>query len=151
MDIEEKLNRVAARHDELRAALAAEGGVDAQAFSKMSKELAEISPIVERIENLKKARAEMRDVAQMKDDPAADAEMRGLAEEEFYELKERIPRSSAKSRSCCCPRTRQTSATPFLRFVRERVARRRRCSPPSCCACTSASRRCMAGGSSCWR
>ncbi|MBW7849298.1 MAG: peptide chain release factor 1 [Rhodospirillales bacterium] len=91
MDIEEKLNRVAARHDELRAALAAEGGVDAQAFSKMSKELAEISPIVERIENLKKARAEMRDVAQMKDDPAADAEMRGLAEEEFYELKERIP------------------------------------------------------------
>lgn len=79
-------NRVAARHDELRDALAG-GQVDAQAFARMSKEYAELTPIAEAIADLRKARAERQDLAAMLSDP----EMRDLAEAEIQALDRRLP------------------------------------------------------------
>ena len=54
-------NRVAARHDELRDALAG-GQVEAHAFARMSKEYSELTPIAEAIAELRKARAERQDL-----------------------------------------------------------------------------------------
>ncbi len=79
-------NRVAARHDELRDALAG-GQVDSQAFARMSKEYAELTPIAEAIADLRKARAERQDLAAM----LADPEMRDLAEAEIQALDRRLP------------------------------------------------------------
>lgn len=79
-------NRVAARHDELRDALAG-GQVDAQAFARMSKEYAELTPIAEAIADLRKARAERQDLAGM----LADPEMKDLAEAEIQALDRRLP------------------------------------------------------------
>ena len=90
MNLDDKLDRVLARYDELRAVLSS-GGVDAQSFTRMSKELAELSPVVESIQALRTARTEMAQVSAMKDDAGADAEMRALAEEEFYTLKDKVP------------------------------------------------------------
>ncbi len=92
MNLEQTFDRVLARHAELSAMLAGEGGeTDAQNFVRMSKELAELDPVAAGITTLRQAQAEMQEVALMKDDPAADAEMRQLAEEEYYSLKERLP------------------------------------------------------------
>ncbi len=92
MNLEQTFDRVLARHAELSAMLAGEGGgTDAQSFVRMSKELAELDPVVAGIKSLRQAQAEMQDAALMKDDPAADLEMRQLAEEEFYALKDRLP------------------------------------------------------------
>ena len=79
-------NRVAARHDELRDALAG-GQVEAHAFAKMSKEYAELTPIAEAIAELRKARDERRDLEAM----LADPEMKDLAEAELEALDRRLP------------------------------------------------------------
>ena len=79
-------NRVAARHDELRDALAG-GQVEAHAFAKMSKEYAELTPIAEAIAELRKARDERRDLDAM----LADPEMKDLAEAELEALDRRLP------------------------------------------------------------
>jgi peptide chain release factor 1 len=79
-------NRVAARHDELRDALAG-GQVEAHAFAKMSKEYSELTPIAEAIAELRKARDERRDLTAM----LADPEMKDLAEAELEALDRRLP------------------------------------------------------------
>jgi peptide chain release factor 1 len=79
-------NRVAARHDELRDALSG-GQVEPQAFARMSKEYAELTPIAEAIAGLRAARAERQDLAAM----LADPEMRDLAEAELEALDRRLP------------------------------------------------------------
>jgi len=91
MSLDQKLDRVVRRHEELAAALAAEGKRDAQEFVRMSKEYAELTPTVEAVRELRKAQAEMGDLAQLMTDPAGDAEMKALAEQEFKALKLRLP------------------------------------------------------------
>ncbi len=92
MNLELTFDRVLTRHAELSAMLAGEGGsTDSHSFVKMSKELAELDPVVAGINALRQLKAEMDDAALMKDDASADPDMRSLAEEEFYALKERLP------------------------------------------------------------
>ncbi|MBF0307337.1 MAG: peptide chain release factor 1 [Alphaproteobacteria bacterium] len=86
MDLEEKFDRVLSRHDELRALLT-EGGQDAQAISRMSKELSDLGPVVEAIMALRQGRREMDEAQAMREDP----ELRDLAEAEYYALKDRLP------------------------------------------------------------
>src|SRR5258707_4045631 len=73
--LNEKLDRVAKRYDEIAALLASEGPKDAQSFAKLSKEYADLSPVVEAIRALRSAERESDDLAQMIADPAGDKEM----------------------------------------------------------------------------
>jgi len=88
--LDEKFDKVLARHDELRDALAA-GTADSGTFAKLSKEYSDLEPIAAAIAELKKAKAEAADLAAMIADPSGDADMKELAEEEFQELTRRIP------------------------------------------------------------
>jgi peptide chain release factor 1 len=90
MNLDDQFDRVRARHDELTAMLAGPG-IDAQTYGKASKELSDLAPIVAAIDAVRKGRADLDEAQAMKDDPEADPDMRALAEEEFYELKDRIP------------------------------------------------------------
>ena len=90
MDLQHNLDRVATRYLELRDALSG-AGLEAEQFQKLSKEYAELTPVAEAVEELRKRRAEAADLAGLIADPATDAEMRGMAEEEFRALKERVP------------------------------------------------------------
>ncbi|MDZ4736509.1 MAG: peptide chain release factor 1 [Rhodospirillaceae bacterium] len=89
MSLEEKLDRVIARHEQLGITLASEGRRDAQEFARMSKEYSDLSPLVESIAEFRTARQERRDLETMRDDPATDAEMRALAEAELPLLEKR--------------------------------------------------------------
>ncbi|MEJ2122800.1 MAG: peptide chain release factor 1 [Alphaproteobacteria bacterium] len=91
MSMDAKLDQVAARQKELGDRLASGEAMDPQEMAKLSKEYADLSPVVEKIEALRKAQAEMGDLAGLIADPQGDAEMRELAEAEFAELKESIP------------------------------------------------------------
>jgi peptide chain release factor 1 len=88
MNLEAQFDKVLYRYDEIRELLSAG---DASSFAKLSKELSELEPVVESVQAFRKARDEMTDAAVMMQDPDADAEMKALAEEEFYDLKERLP------------------------------------------------------------
>ncbi|MCC7429073.1 MAG: peptide chain release factor 1 [Alphaproteobacteria bacterium] len=89
MSLMEKLDGLARRYAELRAAMAA--GASGEAYVRQAKEYAEIEPIVAQMEAMKAAQVEAADLAGMIADPATDAEMKALAESEFAALKARIP------------------------------------------------------------
>jgi len=92
MNLDLTFDRVLTRHAELSAMLAGEGGTtDSASFVKMSKELSELDPVVAGVRALRQLQSEMADAAQMMTDPAADSDMKAMAEEEFYALKERLP------------------------------------------------------------
>ena len=103
VSLDDRFNKVAARHDELRDALAA-GIADSGEYTRLSKEYAELTPIAEAIAELKRARAEAADLAAMIADPDGDAEMRALAEEEFEELTRGIPALERKVQVALLPK-----------------------------------------------
>jgi peptide chain release factor 1 len=85
MSLAFKLDRIAARAEELRAMLSE--GISGEAYVKASKELSEIDPVVTRIGDLRAAERARSEAETM----LADPEMKDLAEAELYELKEQIP------------------------------------------------------------
>lgn len=89
MNLDEKLGRVVARYDELQALLSSQAGGDG--FAKMSKEISDLTPIVEAIADLRKARADLADAEAMAADAGGDPDLRDLAEDEVRALKERVP------------------------------------------------------------
>ncbi len=91
MSLDDNLDRVLERQKELTAALAGDAKSDLEAFARMSKEYADLAPVVERVEALRGAQNEMADLAELIADPEGEAEMKALAEEEFRALKDRLP------------------------------------------------------------
>jgi peptide chain release factor 1 len=91
MSLESKLARVVKRHEELAALMASEGPKDAQAFARMSREYADLTPTVERILALQKAQAERDDLVTLVEDPSGDGEMKAMAEAELQNLKQKLP------------------------------------------------------------
>ena len=77
---QDRLDAVVDRHAVLTATLAA--GPDAETFVSLSRELAELGPVVAAIHDYRAARAELEGVEALLSDPATDREMRDLAEEE---------------------------------------------------------------------
>jgi len=91
VSFQETLSQVVNRHEELSALMSGSGEVDPVEFVKLSKEYAELSPVVEAVQTLQAAQEEAIECAQMLADPETDADMKEMAEEEFHELKKRIP------------------------------------------------------------
>lgn len=91
VSFQETLSQVVNRHEELAALMSNSGEVDAVEFVKLSKEYAELSPVVEAVITLRAAQEEAADCAEMLVDPDMDAEMKEMAQTEFHDLKKRIP------------------------------------------------------------
>jgi len=84
----EKLDRLVERWHAVQAELSS--GLGQAAFVKLSKEFAELGPVVGAIGRLRQAEAEAADVAVLMADRSAGAEMVALARDEFEALKPRI-------------------------------------------------------------
>src|ERR1051326_5070260 len=87
--LESRFDQLLRRHAELGAALSSAGMGGAE-FAKLSKEYSELSPIIDGIENLRRAESELEaasEMAQVGDDP----EMKAMAEEEVRALRQRLP------------------------------------------------------------
>ena len=103
-----RLDRIAARTDELRDLLA--GGVTGEAYIRASKELSDLEPIAARIAELRaaeRARAEAETLL-------ADAELRELAEAELRVLKERLPALEHELRLALLPRDEADERSAIL-------------------------------------
>ncbi len=85
MSFDDKLHSIVARTEELRASLSEQ--ITGEAFVKASKELAELEPIVSRIEEYQAAQKAQQEAEAMLSDP----DMRELAQAELEELKPRVP------------------------------------------------------------
>jgi peptide chain release factor 1 len=87
--LEGHLEQLVRRHAELREALTGSGLSGAE-FTKLAKEYSELSPIVEGIDTLRRARDELSSLADLAK-LSEDAELQALAEDERRSLRERLP------------------------------------------------------------
>ena len=91
MSLEKNLERVVARHHELAAMMSSGEKRSPADYARLSKEYADLKPVVEAVGELRKAKASAADLATLIADPATEPEIRALAEEEFSDLKAEIP------------------------------------------------------------
>ena len=108
MSLALKLDRIVARAEELRHLL--NEGVNGEAFTKASKELSEIEPVVARVDELRAAEQARADAQSLLEDP----DMKELAEAELYELKDRIPALEHEIRIALLPRDEADDRSAIL-------------------------------------
>jgi peptide chain release factor 1 len=84
----EKLEKLVQRWSTIQSELSR--GLDQASYVQLSKEFAELNPLVATIQDLRKAEAERADLAQLLADPAADPELTALAREELAALEPRV-------------------------------------------------------------
>ena len=87
----EKLDQVLTRVDELSSRMATETDLPPQEMIKLSKEYSDLSPVAETIQALRRMQAEIAENEAMLADPETDADMRQLVEEELYSLRGQMP------------------------------------------------------------
>jgi len=91
VSLEESLEKVLARYDELAQLMNDPGVAASKDFARMSKEYADMTPIVKGVRKLKKMKADLADLEAMTEDRESDLEMREMAEHEYQDLKDRLP------------------------------------------------------------
>jgi peptide chain release factor 1 len=107
-NLDAKLDQIVGRAAELRAMLSE--GVPGERFAKASKELSDLEPVVERIDELRAAEKAQEEAAAL----LADPEMRQLAEAELQDLKERLPVLRQDIRLALLPRDEADSRSAIL-------------------------------------
>ena len=75
-----RLDALLARHELVESELAS--GLGAEAYVKLSREFAELGPVIEAIKAYRAVTAEIADLEALAADPTTDAEMRKLADAE---------------------------------------------------------------------
>ncbi|MBB2201702.1 peptide chain release factor 1 [Gluconacetobacter tumulisoli] len=108
MGLDDRLDRIVARSEELQAMLSQ--GLDGEAFSKASREYAELEPIVAKIGELRQAEREEHQSQTLLSDP----EMRDLAEMELDALRARIPDIRQAIRIAMLPRDEADERSAIL-------------------------------------
>jgi peptide chain release factor 1 len=84
---DQKLDALVIRHASLERDLAAP--LPAETFVKLSREFAELNPVVEVVKSYRDTQREIDGLSSLIDDPSTDAEMRSIAESERPELEAR--------------------------------------------------------------
>jgi peptide chain release factor 1 len=108
MRLDEKFDRIVARTEELRALLSEV--MSGEAFTRASKELSELEPVVARIEEMRAAEQQASQAEQL----LADPEMRELAEEELRGLRERLPALQQEIRLSLLPKDEADERSAIL-------------------------------------
>ena len=99
---QQKLDALLARHALVESELAS--GLSPDAYVKLSREFAELGPVVESIKAYRDADKEIAELAALIDDTATDAEMRKLADVERREFQERKEKLAQRIRLALLPK-----------------------------------------------
>ncbi len=89
MSLEKNISRLLSRKDEIEDRLVS-SSLSPSELMNLSKELAEIRPVVEQAVKLQKLKTELDDLLTLLKDPEADLDMKSLAEEEIKEIRPKI-------------------------------------------------------------
>ena len=99
---QQKLDALLARHALVESELAS--GLSPDAYVKLSREFAELSPIVETIKSYRTTDREIAELSTLVDDSSTDAEMRKLADLERHELQDRKEKLAQQIRLALLPK-----------------------------------------------
>src|SRR3990172_6099052 len=84
----DKLDKVVQRWEEIQADL--NRGINPATYAQLTKEFADLNPIVETVQHLRKLEAERDDLIQIIDDPASDGGLKEMAQEELDQVGQRV-------------------------------------------------------------
>lgn len=112
MNFDEKLSQVVSRFEEVNALLSTTSNPDE--LVKLNKEFATLSPVVEIIEKYQAAQKNMHDAEQMLSDESLDKEMRDLASEEYYAIKEELPQIEHDIKVALLPKSEDDEKNAIL-------------------------------------
>lgn len=103
MNFAEKLANVVNRYNEVES-LIAEPNISSDELVKMNKELANLAPIVDAINEYNSMLQNMNDAKEMMEDASLDKEMKELAEAEYYEIKDSLPEKEKEIKILLLPK-----------------------------------------------
>ena len=109
MNIRSKLASIRMRHEELTAVMAA-GNLGGAEFSKLSREYAELSPVVEVINAYEKALQEREDTEAL----LADPDMKAMAAEDYGRLQKLIPELEQQIKLALIPKDEADARNAIL-------------------------------------
>ncbi len=109
---EERLSHVVDRFEHVEARMSA--AADADEIVKLSKEHAELAPVVAGARRLIAARKELADLDAMLEDASADPEMAALAREEREDVRARLPEIEREVQLLLLPRDKDDEASVIL-------------------------------------
>jgi protein subunit release factor A len=140
-----KLAQLTRRLADLDHLLGAEdAAADLDNFRRLSREHAEITPVVMLYQEHQAAERDLAAAQEM----LADPEVRDFAQSELETAKQRMAALEQSCKRRCCPVTRTTSATSFSKSAPAPAATNRDCSPATCSGCIPGMRSAIAGRSS---
>ena len=113
MSLHDNLTRVVERYADLATAMSRRGEGGTDDYVRMAKEYAELTPVVEAIEDLRGVTAEIADLDELVADEE-DAEMRGLAEDERALLAARLPEFEHRLKVLLLPRDEADARNAIL-------------------------------------
>ena len=99
---QQKLDALLARHTLVESELAS--GLSSDAYIKLSREFAELSPVVETIKAYRSAEKEIAELSALADDSSTDAEMRKMADIERHGIQERKEKLAQQIRLALLPK-----------------------------------------------
>ncbi len=109
MSFKQKLEHIKKRHEEL-AALMSEGGLSGEAFTNLSLEYAELSPVVEAFDAHEQAVQEREDLQELLSDP----EMKEIALDELKTLEKKIPKLEDQLKLALIPKDEADTKNAIL-------------------------------------
>jgi len=113
MNFEEKLAGVVTRFEEVQALLASPD-TSTDDLVKLNKEISVLEPVVAAINNYNKQQQSFKDAEEMMQDSSLDKEMRDLAEMEYYELKEKLPKLEKEIKVLLLPKDEEDEKNAIL-------------------------------------
>lgn len=99
---QQKMDALLARHALVESELAS--GLSTETYVKLSREFAELSPVVDSIKAYRDTEKEIADLAALIDDSTTDADMRKLADTERHALQERKEKLEQQIRLALLPK-----------------------------------------------
>ncbi len=113
MAFEDKLAQVVRRHEEATGRLSTDPTLDPATVAALSREAAELGPLVERIGEWEKAKTDIAEAEAIIAE-SGDADLKALAQEELYAARDRLPGIEAAIRLALLPKDADDARNAIL-------------------------------------
>ncbi len=113
MSLEKNISRLLSRKDEIEDRLVS-SSLSPSELTNLSKELAEIRPVVDQAVKLQKLKTELNDALILLKDPEADLDVKSLADEEIKEIRPKIIEEEHMLKLLLLPKDKDDSRNAIL-------------------------------------
>ena len=114
MSIEQSMDKVLARRDEVESRLADAASMSPDELANLSRELSELRPVCEQIDLVRRLEGDRDAAVMLAEEAADDAEMAEMAQAEIQEIEARLPKEMNSLQLLLLPRDRDDSRNAIL-------------------------------------